>query len=323
LPLALLAIAGCAGGVIYLQERARPSTSLLGVVRETEIRIAPEQNGRLASIKVVAGQHVQKGDLLAMLSSPELAASVAESQAAGLQARADRENVYAGVRREEIDISAQNVRVAEANVLLAKQQYTRTATLAEKEFASKRHLDEVADSLSNAEGRFNQLKALDSQNKAGPTKEERAIADAQLGLAAAKTAALEAKFAKTRIIAPIEGTVGLIVATEGEVISPGQAIMTLDVPGEHWFSFTIREDRLKGISVGSLATVVTATGQKLPSRVSELRPLGEFATWRAARAVGDHDLNSFFVRLDPTAASEGVEPGMTVWLEPFAPDTHQ
>jgi hypothetical protein len=31
--------------------------------------------------------------------------------------------------------------------------------------------------------------------------------------------------------------------------------------------------------------------------------------------VGDHDLNSFRLRLDPIGAKDdGLEPGMTVWL---------
>jgi HlyD family secretion protein len=55
-------------------------------------------------------------------------------------------------------------------------------------------------------------------------------------------------------------------------------------------------------------------GQKIAARVTGLRPLGEFATWRAARAVGDHDLNSFRLRLDPIASVEGLRAGMTVWL---------
>ena len=38
--------------------------------------------------------------------------------------------------------------------------------------------------------------------------------------------------------------------------------------------------------------------------------------WRAARAVGDHDLNSFFLRADPIDMKEKLEPGMTVWLIP-------
>jgi HlyD family secretion protein len=35
---------------------------------------------------------------------------------------------------------------------------------------------------------------------------------------------------------------------------------------------------------------------------------------RAARAVGDRDLDSFRPRLDPVAATDGLQPGMTVWL---------
>jgi HlyD family secretion protein len=107
------------------------------------------------------------------------------------------------------------------------------------------------------------------------------------------------------------------------VISPGQAILTLDVPQQRWFSFTVREDGLKGIGVGSDASVMTAAGKTMTGRVSELRPLGEFATWRAARAVGDHDLNSFFLRVDPTAPSGEIEPGMSVWLSPVGSDARR
>jgi hypothetical protein len=34
----------------------------------------------------------------------------------------------------------------------------------------------------------------------------------------------------------------------------------------------------------------------------------------AARAVGDRDLDSFGLRLDPFADTDRLEPGMTVWL---------
>jgi HlyD family secretion protein len=51
-----------------------------------------------------------------------------------------------------------------------------------------------------------------------------------------------------------------------------------------------------------------------PATVTELRPLGPFATWQAERAVGDHDRNTLRLRLDPQGSSTGFEPGMTVWL---------
>ena len=55
-------------------------------------------------------------------------------------------------------------------------------------------------------------------------------------------------------------------------------------------------------------------GKQVSAKVSEMRGLGDFATWRAARAVGDHDLNTFSVRADPVDAVAGLEPGVTVWI---------
>ena len=53
----------------------------------------------------------------------------------------------------------------------------------------------------------------------------------------------------------------------------------------------------------------------LAATVTELTPLGSFATWQAERAIGDHDRNTLRVRLDPEGDPTGFEPGMTVWLK--------
>ena len=55
-------------------------------------------------------------------------------------------------------------------------------------------------------------------------------------------------------------------------------------------------------------------GKHLAAQVVEMRRLGDFATWRAARAAGDHDLNTFFVRADPVGQAVALEPGTTVWI---------
>jgi len=53
----------------------------------------------------------------------------------------------------------------------------------------------------------------------------------------------------------------------------------------------------------------------MPAVVTELEPLGSFATWQVERAVGDHDRVTLRLRLDPQADASGFEPGMTVWLD--------
>jgi HlyD family secretion protein len=313
---------GTATGIVLVvavacRSQAADSSSapILGVVHQTEIRIAPEISARLISFRVRSGQEVHKGDTLAVLSSPELAASTQEAKANAASARADKANVYAGVRKEEVDMAAQNARIAQANLVLAQQQHARAAALAARDFASKQQLDEVTAALSEAEASLNLAQANYAQSQAGPTREERAIADANVALAEAAVADLEAQLDKTTLNAPVDGVVGLLVAEPGEAISPGQAVMTLEVARDRWFTFTIREDRLAGMAIGAPLTLLTAKGDRIEARVTELRPLGEFAVWRAARAVGDHDINSFFVRADPVGKVQGLEPGMTVWID--------
>jgi HlyD family secretion protein len=307
---------GAIGFIAYRAWTAPASRApILGVVHETEVRIAPEVSGRLAVVKVKPGDHVRKGDVLAILSSPELSASLIEAKASAASASADRANVEAGVRSEEIDSAAQDMRIAEANLLLEQKRYARTDTLAADKFASDQRLDESTTALSKAQASLDLARATYAKDLAGPTTQERAIAESKVLLGYATVANLEATLAKTTLLAPTAGVVRLIVAEPGEAISPGQAVMTIDAGPERWFTFTIREDRLGDIGVGRPLVLRTANGEPIEARVTELRPLGEFAVWRAARAVGDHDLNSFLTRADPVQGLPGLEPGMTVWID--------
>ncbi len=315
---------GCAAATFYFLRPRAPDADVeraVGIVRDTEFQIAPEINGRLGSLHVATGQKVRKGELIATLVAPELAAQVVQLKASEQQARADRDHVFAGVRQEQKAIAAENVHIADSDVKLARQQFARVSTLASKNFNSAQQLDVATAARDNADAKLRQLTAVEQESRSGPTAEERAVAEAEVALATAKRRDLEAKFAKTQILAPIDGVVGLIVASDGEIISPGQPVVTLYAPKARWFSFTLREDRLGGAKIGSLVEVVANSGRRIPARITEILPLGEFATWRAARAVGDHDLNSFFVRADPIDATEDLAAGMIVWLEPAPGDT--
>ena len=309
--MAVLAVAAI-GGVVLL-DRPGIDPPVAGLVRQTEIRIAPEVTGRLRSIAVKTGQVVHKGDLLATLSNPELEASLDEAKAAWAAARADRANVYAGVRAEEVAILARSIETAEANLLFARQENDRAVALAARDYASRQQLDERTAQLAKSVADLDLKRAQHAAASAGPTAEERGLADARVVLAAATAADLQAQLDKTRLVAPADGVVGVIDVEQGEVVPVGKPVLMLD-SGKSWFAFTLREDELGQLTVGSAVDLTVGGGRQIAARVTELRPLGEFATWRAARAVGDHDLNSFRLRLDPVGPVDGLQPGMSVWL---------
>jgi HlyD family secretion protein len=284
----------------------------VGVVRATEIRIAPEVSGRLVLLLVRPGQAVRKGEELARIDNPELAAAVIEARAAAGEARADRDNVYAGLRQEKVSILGREVEKAQSNLTYAEQQLARTSALAANGNASRDALDKATARVSDARSMLSSARSRLAEGQAGPIAEDRAIADATVAAAEAAVAVLERRLAKTVLTAPVDGTVQLIVGEVGEAIVPNRTILTLDAR-ETWFSLTLREDRLAGLAIGAPVQLGSSAGP-IAARITEIRGLGAFATWRAARAADDHDLNSFALRLDPVGPPPDLAPGQTVWL---------
>ena len=310
---ALVLVAAGAGG--YLGWRSSVAAPIVGVVRVTEIRVAPEVSGQLTSIKVRKGDQVRAGDVVAELSALEISASVTQARAALGEAVANRDHVYAGVRAEEIASLAAAIAKAKAKLDYAQAQLTRTATLAQSNNATQQALDEAENDVASARADIAEAEANHDAAVAGPTREERAIADAQVMAAASALAVLERHLDKTILRAPADGVVTVIVAEVGENIHPGQPILAIEETGKRWLSFNAREDLLRGLTVGAKVDVARPGARELtPAVVTEVVPLGSFATWQAERAIGDHDRSTLRLRLDPQGAQTGFEPGMTVWL---------
>jgi HlyD family secretion protein len=305
-----------AGAGAYLLWPRGEAAPIVGVVRATQIRVAPEVGGQLAAIKVYKGDHVRAGDLVAELSTLELSAAVVQARAALAAASAQRDHVYAGVRTEEVAALAAAIAKAKSRLEYAQAQLTRTAYLARSDTATQQALDQAENDAAIARGDLAEAEANHAAAVAGPTREERAIADAQVKAAASAVAVLERRLAKTSLHAPADGIVSVIVAEVGENVSAGQPVLVIDETGKRWFSLNAREDLLHGLTVGAAVDVARSGAQAvMPAVVTELLPLGPFATWQAERAVGDHDLNTLRLRLDPEGDPTGLEPGMTVWLD--------
>src|SRR5262249_38759712 len=184
----LLVGAGVGGYFIWRPEAAAP---IVGVVRTTEVRVAPEVAGQLAAIKVQKGASVRAGDVVAELYADELIASVAQARAALAAAKADRDNVYAGVRAEERAGMAAEIAKAKSRLEYAEQQFARTSYLARSDTATQQALDQATNDVASARADVAEAQANYDAAQAGPTPEERAIADAQVKAASAALAVLE------------------------------------------------------------------------------------------------------------------------------------
>jgi len=259
---------------------------------------------------------VHAGDVLARLSAVDLTAQVDQARAAHASAKADRDNVYAGVRREQVDSLKAAIAKANARLEYVTAQLTRTTTLARQNFESQQALDQAVNDAASARADVAVAQANYDAAVAGPTQEERGIADAQVQAAAAALAVLERRLDKTILRAPTDGVVSVIAAEVGENVHAGEPILVIEAAGKQWLSFNVREDHLSGLAIGETASVMrNGADGATKAVITELRPLGTFATWQAERVIGDHDRNTLRLRLDPQGEWAGLEPGMTVWIE--------
>jgi HlyD family secretion protein len=305
-----------AGVLVYSVNRSGSPDTIVGVVRATEVRVEPEVNGQLVSIAVKKGAPVRAGDVLAQLSAVELTAQADQARAALASATANRNNVYAGVRREQVDSLKAAIAKAKARLDYVQAQLTRTSTLARQSFESQQSLDQAENDVASARADVAHTQANYDAAVAGPTQEERAIADAQVQAAAAAVAVLERRLDKMVLRAPADGLVSAIAAEVGENVRAGQPILMLEAAGKQWLSFNVREDHLNRLAMGDTVSVMrNGADNATKAVVTELRPIGVFATWQAERVIGDHDRNTLRLRLDPEGELAGFEPGMTVWIE--------
>jgi HlyD family secretion protein len=305
-----------AGALIYFERQSGTPAAIIGVVRATEVRVEPEVNGQLVSLEVQKGAEVRAGDVLARLSAVELTAQLDQARAALASAVANRNNVYAGVRREQVDSLKAGIAKASARLDYVQAQLTRTSTLARQSFESQQALDQAENDAASARADVAEAQANYDAAIAGPTPEERAIADAQVQAAAAAVAVLERRLEKMVLRAPADGVVSVIAAEVGENVRPGQPILMVEAAGRQWLSFNVREDHLNDLTMGKTVSVMRNGAEgAITSVITELRPLGVFATWQAERVIGDHDRNTLRLRLDPDGKTAGLEPGATVWIK--------
>jgi HlyD family secretion protein len=233
-----------------------------------------------------------------------------------IAASASLDTPHDRVSDEQVDSLKAAIAKASARLDFVQAQLTRTSTLARQSFESQQSLDQAENDVASARAGVAEAQANYDAAVAGPTREERAIADAQVRAAAAAVTVLERRLDKMVLHAPADGVVSVIAAEVGENVRAGQPILMVEAAGRQWLSFNVREDHLNRLAMGETANVMR-NGADVATKavITELRPLGVFATWQAELVIGDHDRNTLRLRLDPKGELAGLESGMTVWID--------
>ena len=290
-----------------------------GTAEVTSVKVSSKLTGRVDSLPVRAGQSVRKGDLLLVMSTPEVQAKLAQAEAARAAAQAQDNKAIKGARPEEI-AGAYNVwQTAQAAEELAQKTYNRVKNLYDAGVVPAMQMDEATAALKATQA---QTAAANSQYRmalAGARSEDKASAAALVAQATGAISEVESYINDSRQYAPFDGEIGSVIAEQGELISSGYPIITLLDMSDIWITFNIKEDLLPKIRMGTVFDAyVTALDRTVRLRVDYMSAQADYATWTATRTQGEFDVRTFEVHARPETPVEGLRPGMTVvvnWTE--------
>jgi len=131
--------------------------------------------------------------------------------------------------------------------------------------------------------------------------------------ASAQSTKASVRLRYTEIHAPIEGIVDVRAARVGEVVNPGQPIITLINPDDLWIRVDVEESYIDRVRLGDKMTVRLPSGAELEGTVFYRGADAGFATQRDVSRT-KRDIKTFEVRLRADNKERRLAVGMTAYV---------
>jgi HlyD family secretion protein len=238
------------------------------ILTPQRIEIATETIGRVASIPVIEGQIVKRGQLLIQLNDADERANVANAYASLLQANAKLRQL-----REVILPSAnQSLSQANSNVEQLRKQLARTIELKQKGFISQAQLDTAKRDFDVANSQANAARLQVQTNQTSGS--DLALANAAIAQANASLKLSQVKLQEDVILAPSDGTLIRRNVEVGDIVQPGKELMVLAANGQTQIAVLLDEKNIAKIAINqlALASADAFADQRFNAIVSYINP---------------------------------------------------
>ena len=260
------------------------------------VPILPKVGGYVIEVRTDENRSVKAGDTLVVLDDRDYKARLA-------QADADLAVALSGVsNRARVGMAEAQVAQAQANAEKAHADLERMKPLAEQDIVPKQGLD-AAEATARA-------------SDAALAAAQAALLGADARVAAARAvrdqAALNLSY--TRITAPAEGVVSKKTVEIGQLVQPGQPLMSLVPLSDVWITANLKETQTADVKPGDPVdfTVDAYGGRHFSGHVESLAPAtgARFSLLPPDNATGNFTkvVQRLPVRIRPDAKNDPARP---------------
>lgn len=292
------------------------SDFIQGQAEADEYRVSSKVPGRILKLYVQEGDRVKAGDTLALLEAPDVAAKLSQAEAAEKAAMAMNQKAQRGTRSEQLQAAFEMWQKAKAGLEIAEKSFNRVNRLYKEGVMTAQKKDEAKAQLDAMKATERAAFAQYDMARNGAQREDKEMAAAQVSRAQGAVAEVDSYMKETVLVALADGEVTEIFPKLGELVGTGAPIMNVAQLDRMWVTFNVREDLLKGFTVGGEITAyVPALEKNVRFKVSSMKDLGTYAAWKATKTTGEFDLKTFEVKAVPTETVENLRPGMSAVIQ--------
>jgi HlyD family secretion protein len=308
---------------------------LIGTVDANQVIVSPQISGRISKLLVDEGTEVKQGQLIAVLDPSELeaqanaaSATIASLRSKVAETRSTQQAMQGSTSSNVVNARAR-VQAARAQLLQAQATLQRVQSdsrrmieLAKQGVASDQDRVQAETNLKAQEATVQSLRdqvsaaEADLQTAVANTNQANAAVNtvqstrAQLNNAEEMLKQAQVRLGYTKVYAPVTGTVSVRAAREGEVLNPGEAIVTIVDLTDTWVRAAIPETYADHIGLGDSLRVRLPGGTLVNGKVFFKSAEADFATQRdVSRSKRDIKTIVLKVRLDNPKGA--YVPGMT------------
>lgn len=232
-----------------------------------DIKIGSELSGRLKSVYVEEGDSIHHGQVLAELENADYRAQVESSRANVIAKEAVLRKVINGARRQERNEALSSVDEAKAVMENAKSELHRRQELFTAGVVSREELDRYSREADVAKAKYDAAVQQHALVDDRAREEDQSFAEADVKLAQAQLDEAQARYEKTFIRSPIDGSVLRKHHRSGESVSNSSTvpdpILTIGDRKTLRVRMDVDETDVSKVSVGQRAYVTAdAYGKK-------------------------------------------------------------
>lgn len=269
---------------------------LYGNVDLRQVDLAFNNSERIAQVLVQEGDKVKRGQVLARLDTSRLEPQTATAEATAKAQQALVDKLHHGSRPEEVAQAYATVASAQADLINARQQWTRLTALTSLTTGraiSEQDLDSAKAAMDSAQAHLVVAQKSLDLARIGPREEDIAQAEAQLSANLSQLEFLRQQLADSVLLAPCDAVVRSRLLEPGEMVSPQRPVLNLAITDPKWVRAYVSEPDLGRIHPGMKASISTDSfpNRALSGWLGFISPVAEFTP----KSVQTEELRSSLV----------------------------